>query len=45
LALLRDPRLLERIVADFALCGVVGEETNKLVGYRPCSKSTSRPWP
>jgi DNA primase catalytic core len=33
LALLRDPRLLERIVADFALCGVVGEETNKLVGY------------
>jgi len=31
--LLRDPRLLERIVADFALCGVVGEETNKLVGY------------
>jgi hypothetical protein len=33
MALLRDPRLLERIVADFALCGVVGEETNKLVGY------------
>jgi DNA primase catalytic core len=31
--LLRDPRLLERIVDDFALCGVVGEETNKLVGY------------
>jgi DNA primase catalytic core len=31
--LLRDPRLLERIVEDFALCGVVGEETNKLVGY------------
>jgi DNA primase catalytic core len=31
--LLRDPRLLERIVADFARCGVVGEETNKLVGY------------
>ena len=33
MALLRDPRLLERIVEDFALCGVVGEETNKLVGY------------
>jgi DNA primase catalytic core len=33
LALLRDPRLLERIIEDFALCGVVGEETNKLVGY------------
>jgi DNA primase catalytic core len=33
LALLRDPRLLERIVEDFARCGMVGEETNKLVGY------------
>jgi len=31
--LLRDPRLLERIIEDFALCGLVGEETNKLVGY------------
>jgi hypothetical protein len=31
--LLRDPRLLERIVEDFARCGVVGEETNKIVGY------------
>jgi DNA primase catalytic core len=31
--LLRDPRLLERIIEDFARCGVVGEETNKLVGY------------
>jgi DNA primase catalytic core len=33
LALLRDPRLLDRIVDDFARCGVVGEETNKLVSY------------
>jgi DNA primase len=33
LALLRDPRLLARILEDFAACGVVGEETNKLVGY------------
>jgi DNA primase len=33
LALLRDPRLVERIVEDFERCGVVGEETNKLVGY------------
>jgi len=33
LALLRDPKLLERILTDFAACGVVGEETNKLVGY------------
>jgi DNA primase catalytic core len=31
--MLRDPRLLERIVEDFARCGMVGEETNKLVGY------------
>lgn len=31
--LLRDPRLLDRIIEDFARCGVVGEETNKLVGY------------
>lgn len=33
LELLRSPNLLDRIVADFAACGVVGEETNKLVGY------------
>jgi DNA primase catalytic core len=33
LRLLRDPNLLARIVEDFARCGVVGEETNKLVGY------------
>jgi DNA primase len=33
LALLRDPKLLDRILADFTACGVVGEETNKLVGY------------
>lgn len=33
LALLKDPKLLERILGDFARCGVVGEETNKLIGY------------
>jgi DNA primase catalytic core len=33
LELLRDPKLLDRLLADFAACGVVGEETNKLVGY------------
>ncbi len=33
LELLRDPRLLERILADFERSGVVGEETNKLMGY------------
>ena len=31
--LLCSPRLVERIVEDFERCGVVGEETNKLVGY------------
>ena len=31
LELLRDPRLLDRIVDDFERCGVVGEETNKRV--------------
>jgi DNA primase catalytic core len=33
LGLLRDPRLLERILSDFERCGVVGEETNKLASY------------
>ena len=33
LALLRDPKFLDRILADFERCGVVGEPTNKLVGY------------
>ena len=33
LELLRDPQLFERLLADFRRCGVVGEETNKLVGY------------
>jgi DNA primase len=31
--LLRDPNLAGRILADFTACGVVGEETNKLMGY------------
>ncbi len=31
--LLQAPDLLNRILGDFALCGVVGEETNKLAGY------------
>jgi len=33
LDLLRDPDLLNRILADFNRAGVVGEETNKLMGY------------
>ena len=32
-ALLKDPKLLDRILEDFTRCGLVGEETNKLVGY------------
>jgi hypothetical protein len=31
--LLRDPRLLERVLEDFEKCGVVGEETNKKISY------------
>ncbi len=33
LELLRSPDVLERILKDFERCGVVGEETNKLMGY------------
>lgn len=33
LGLLKDPRLLSRILEDFEKAGVVGEESNKLVGY------------
>lgn len=33
LELLRSPDLLTRIERDFTRCGVVGETTNKLVGY------------
>jgi hypothetical protein len=31
--LLRDPRLLDRVLSDFDKCGVVGEETNKKISY------------
>lgn len=33
LALLKDPRLLDRILEDFDRCGLVGERNNKLIGY------------
>jgi DNA primase catalytic core len=33
MALLKDPNLLDRLLADFTRCGVVGEDTNKLIGY------------
>ena len=31
--LLKSDRLIERILADFDACGVIGEQTNKLFGY------------
>ena len=34
--LLRDPDLLSRILEDFDQAGVVGERSNKLVGYLAC---------
>ena len=33
IALLKDPNLLDRILTDFTRCGVVGEESNKLIAY------------
>jgi DNA primase len=42
LTLLKDPKLLDRILADFARCGVVGEETNKLIGYLAASSRKLR---
>jgi DNA primase catalytic core len=33
LALLRAPDLLERVLADFERCGIVGERENKLLSY------------
>ena len=42
LELLEDPRLLDRILEDFERSGVVGEETNKLVGYLAAVSASSR---
>jgi DNA primase len=36
LALLRDPKLLDRILEHFEACGTVGEEINKMIGYLAC---------
>jgi len=33
LELLKDPKLLDRVVGDLEACGLVGEETNKLTAY------------
>ena len=44
LSLLKEPTLLDQILSDFNRCGVVGEETNKLVGYlAACSRKLERP--
>lgn len=44
LELLRDPKLLVRILADFDTCGLVGERTNKLIGYLAAvSRKLDRP--
>ncbi|MGH9184890.1 MAG: toprim domain-containing protein, partial [Acidimicrobiales bacterium] len=44
LELLRDPQLVERIVADFERVGIVGEATNCLVGYLAAlSRKLDRP--
>jgi DNA primase catalytic core len=33
LEMLRDPRLLDRVLEDFEKCGMVGEEANKRIAY------------
>jgi DNA primase len=33
MAFLKSPDLMDQLLADFEACGVMGEETNKLVGY------------
>ena len=44
LDLLKSPDLLNRILNDFAVAGVVGEETNKLAGYLACvSRKLEKP--
>lgn len=44
LSLLRDPRLMDRIVADVDAAGVVGETSNALVAYLACvSRKLDKP--
>jgi len=44
LALLKDPQLIERIVADVEAIGVVGEASNALVAYLACvSRKLDKP--
>jgi len=45
LELLRDPKLLDRILADFDTCGLVGERTNSSwVSGRRQSQARSTAW-
>jgi len=42
--LLASPDLMKRIGSDFETCGMVGEQTNRLVGYLACtSRLLNRP--
>jgi DNA primase catalytic core len=44
MAFLKSPSLLDRIRADIGRCGLVGEDTNALVGYlAACSRKLDRP--
>ena len=44
LAMLKDPRLIERIASDFSRAGIVGETSNALVGYLAAvSRKLDRP--
>ena len=44
MALLKSPDLLDRILADFEACGIVGEATNKLTAYiAAVSRKLERP--
>lgn len=44
LAFLKDEDLVSRLLADYEKCGVVGEETNKLLGYvAAVSRKLDRP--
>jgi DNA primase len=44
LALLQSPDLSSRILADLSACGLIGEDTNKFVGYLACiSRKLDKP--
>jgi hypothetical protein len=44
MALLRTSKLVERLLADCTACGLIGEDTNKLVGYLACvSRKLDKP--